>query len=146
MRSQLSHAPKPLPSLWIELEPPLLKKLSKDFSFSYFFHHGIDISIAIYSTETSVNIWRKQKLNYSLPVVSYFLTNINYILFSPYSPSTSAALDEVCWVLNVRGSDISHCPTVISYLAVTSSEAIWFVNQDQVSQDLLRHQIPCSIF
>lgn len=37
------------------------------------------------------------------------------------------SLDEIAWMLNVRGSDIDYNPYVISFLLVTSQNAIWFV-------------------
>ena len=40
------------------------------------------------------------------------------------------ALDEIAWLLNVRGQDIDYNPFVISYLLVTMDEACWFVRKD----------------
>ena len=40
------------------------------------------------------------------------------------------ALDEIAWLLNVRGSDIAYNPLVISYLLVTLDEVSWFVRKD----------------
>lgn len=40
------------------------------------------------------------------------------------------ALDEIAWLLNVRGSDIDYNPLVISYLLVTSDSASWFVRKE----------------
>ncbi|MBR5018603.1 MAG: aminopeptidase P family protein [Bacteroidales bacterium] len=45
------------------------------------------------------------------------------------------ALDEIAWLLNVRGSDIDYNPYVISFLLVTQENAIWFVrNVSEVPQ------------
>jgi len=38
-----------------------------------------------------------------------------------------SALDEIAWLLNVRGEDIEYNPYVVSYLLVTPSNVIWFV-------------------
>ena len=38
-----------------------------------------------------------------------------------------SALDEIAWLLNVRGSDIDYNPYIISFLLVTPQNAIWFV-------------------
>lgn len=38
-----------------------------------------------------------------------------------------SSLDEIAWLLNVRGSDIDYNPYVISFLLVTPQSAIWFV-------------------
>ncbi len=40
------------------------------------------------------------------------------------------ALDEIAWLLNVRGSDIAYNPLVISYLLVTLDDVFWFVRKD----------------
>ena len=40
------------------------------------------------------------------------------------------ALDQIAWLLNVRGQDIDYNPLVISYLLVTLDEAYWFVRKD----------------
>jgi len=40
------------------------------------------------------------------------------------------ALDEIAWLLNVRGQDIDYNPLVISYLLVTMDDAFWFVRKD----------------
>ena len=43
------------------------------------------------------------------------------------------SLDEIAWLLNVRGEDIDYNPYVISFLLVTPQTAIWFVrNVSQV--------------
>lgn len=45
------------------------------------------------------------------------------------------ALDEIAWLLNVRGEDIDYNPYVISYLIVTAQRTVWFVrNVDEVPQ------------
>ena len=40
------------------------------------------------------------------------------------------ALDEIAWLLNVRGSDVDYNPVVISYLLVTMDQVYWFVRKD----------------
>ena len=40
------------------------------------------------------------------------------------------ALDEIAWLLNVRGSDIDYNPMVISYLLVREDRIDWFVRKD----------------
>ena len=41
-----------------------------------------------------------------------------------------SALDEIAWLLNVRGSDVDYNPVVISYLIVTLEDVFWFVYKD----------------
>ena len=45
------------------------------------------------------------------------------------------ALDEIAWMLNVRGSDIEYNPLVISYLLVSSEGTQWFVRKDDGALD-----------
>lgn len=46
-----------------------------------------------------------------------------------------SALDEIAWMLNIRASDIEYNPLAISYLLVTSSSAVWFVERDSVNDE-----------
>ncbi len=41
-----------------------------------------------------------------------------------------SALDQIAWLLNVRGSDIDYNPLVISYLLVTLDDVSWFVRKE----------------
>ena len=42
-------------------------------------------------------------------------------------------LDDIVWLLNIRGNDIPHNPVVLSYAAVTDREFLLFVNSDRKS-------------
>ncbi len=44
-----------------------------------------------------------------------------------------SALDEIAWLLNVRGSDVSYNPLVISYLLVTQDYVKWFVRKSDLA-------------
>ena len=44
------------------------------------------------------------------------------------------ALDEIVWLLNVRGSDVDYNPVVISYLLVTMDDVYWFVRKDDFTE------------
>ncbi|KAL6839110.1 hypothetical protein ACP4OV_031164 [Aristida adscensionis] len=48
-------------------------------------------------------------------------------------------LDEVAWLLNMRGSDVSHSPVFYSYLIVEVSSATLFVDSSKITEDVLRH-------
>jgi Xaa-Pro aminopeptidase len=48
-------------------------------------------------------------------------------------------LDEVAWLLNMRGSDVPHSPVFYSYLIVEMSTATLFVNSSKVSEEVLEH-------
>ena len=40
------------------------------------------------------------------------------------------ALDQIAWLLNVRGTDVDYNPVVISYLLVTLDDVFWYVRKD----------------
>ena len=40
------------------------------------------------------------------------------------------ALDQIAWLLNVRGADVAYNPVVISYLLVTLDDVFWYVRKD----------------
>jgi Xaa-Pro aminopeptidase len=50
-----------------------------------------------------------------------------------------AMLDEVAWLLNIRGSDVDFNPVAISYVIVTLDNVYWFVNSSKVSQEVRDH-------
>ncbi|XP_043713036.1 aminopeptidase P1 isoform X2 [Telopea speciosissima] len=47
-----------------------------------------------------------------------------------------AALDEVAWLYNVRGSDVSYNPVVHAFAIVTSSSAFFYVDKKKVSAEV----------
>jgi Xaa-Pro aminopeptidase len=48
-------------------------------------------------------------------------------------------LDEIAWVLNVRGADVEYNPVVISYLVITLEGAVWFVDEVKVTDEAREH-------
>ncbi len=44
------------------------------------------------------------------------------------------ALDEIAWLLNVRGQDVEYNPVVISYLLVSLDDVSWFVRKDAYAE------------
>ena len=51
------------------------------------------------------------------------------MLVNGYDKVLLSSLDEVAWMLNVRGSDIEYNPLVISYLLVSQDYVKWFVRK-----------------
>ncbi len=43
-------------------------------------------------------------------------------------------LDSIAWLFNIRGSDVIYNPVIISYALITGKEALFFVNQDKLSE------------
>lgn len=46
------------------------------------------------------------------------------------------SLEDIAWVLNVRGNDIKNCPVVLSYLVITRDFAVWFTHEDDMQEDV----------
>ena len=42
------------------------------------------------------------------------------------------SLDDIAWILNIRGNDVKHNPVVLSYLVISLKETILFVDGDKV--------------
>ena len=47
-----------------------------------------------------------------------------------------SSLDEIAWLLNVRGSDIEYNPLVVSYLFVSMDDILWFVKKEGQDPDV----------
>ena len=46
------------------------------------------------------------------------------------------SLYDIAWLLNVRGGDIAYVPVVLSYLALTETECLWFVQDAALSDEV----------
>lgn len=47
------------------------------------------------------------------------------------------SLDDICYVLNIRGRDVHCCPVVISYLLVSKNECVLFIDKNKLSDEVL---------
>lgn len=47
-----------------------------------------------------------------------------------------SSLDDIAWVFNIRGSDVTSNPVVISYAAITEERAILFVDREKIEEGL----------
>lgn len=54
-----------------------------------------------------------------------------------------SALDDIAWLLNLRGSDISFNPVFFAYVAVTRGKVHLFISEAQVNDQLRKH-LQCS--
>ena len=52
------------------------------------------------------------------------------------------ALDEVAWLLNIRGYDVPYNPMVHAYVTVTSSSVNLYVNESKLSPKVRAHLKP----
>lgn len=46
------------------------------------------------------------------------------------------SLYDIAWLLNIRGGDIAYVPVVLSYLVVTETECIWFLQEEVVDEKI----------
>jgi len=47
-----------------------------------------------------------------------------------------SSLYDIAWILNVRGNDIACVPVVLSHLAITKENCIWFVQEEIVTPEI----------
>ena len=59
-----------------------------------------------------------------------------WMLLNGYDKVLLSSLDEVVWMLNVRGSDIEYNPLVISYLLVSQDYVKWFAKKSVTDSGL----------
>ena len=59
-----------------------------------------------------------------------------WMLVNGYDKVLLSSLDEIAWMLNVRGTDIDYNPLVISYLLVSQDYVKWFVRKSVSESDL----------
>lgn len=49
------------------------------------------------------------------------------------------SLDDIAWLLNIRGNDIKSFPVVLSYAVITKKECFWFVNKEVLNDAVMHH-------
>lgn len=45
-----------------------------------------------------------------------------------------ASLEDICWLLNVRGNDVACTPVVLSYLMMSKDQVFWYVQREAVPE------------
>lgn len=50
-----------------------------------------------------------------------------------------STLDDVAWLLNLRGSDVAYNPVFLAHVLITPSEVVLFVGEEKISADLRAH-------
>ena len=103
-----------VPSASIKAVPDILSPLWED-------RPAIPVSPIITLGEDLVGESREAKLHWLRKWM--ILKEVDAVMLS--------ALDEIAWLLNVRGADIEYNPLVISYLLVTMEQVYWFVRKDE---------------
>ena len=59
-----------------------------------------------------------------------------WMLINGYDKVLLSSLDEIAWMLNVRGNDIDYNPVAISYLLVSQDYVKWFVKKTATDAEL----------
>ena len=54
-------------------------------------------------------------------------------------------LDDICWLLNLRGSDIPFVPFFLSYLAITDDKVVLYAEKEKFKDELIRDFEPLGI-
>ncbi|XP_010464060.1 PREDICTED: probable Xaa-Pro aminopeptidase P isoform X2 [Camelina sativa] len=72
-------------------------------------------------------------------VASKLLTLRNQIMDAGASAIVISMLDEIAWVLNLRGSDVPHSPVMYAYLIVEVDQAHLFVDNSKVTEEVKDH-------
>ncbi|MCP4295672.1 MAG: aminopeptidase P family protein [Proteobacteria bacterium] len=49
------------------------------------------------------------------------------------------SLDDIAWLFNIRGRDLSYCPVVIAYALITQDNAILFIDPKKIDQKDMEH-------
>ncbi|MEG2066808.1 MAG: aminopeptidase P family protein [Tannerellaceae bacterium] len=50
-----------------------------------------------------------------------------------------AALDEIAWTFNLRGTDVDYNPVAVSYAFISEEESVLFIQPDKLTADIARH-------
>ncbi len=56
-----------------------------------------------------------------------------------------SSLDDIAWVLNLRGSDVDFTPVLVSYLFVSRKETVLFVDNEKLTDEVKAHLKSCGV-
>ena len=102
-----------------------------------------------YSKDLVDNIWDNRPL---LPKKKVFSLDIKYTGMSrgdklkkirekmkEYETNVFAisALDEIAWVLNLRGNDIKCCPLFLAYMIIEEEQVLLFIDKDKLNDTII---------
>lgn len=55
------------------------------------------------------------------------------------------ALDDIAWLLNLRGSDIDFTPVVVSFCYISAHDRVLFIDEDKVTKEVKHHLKDCDV-
>ena len=61
----------------------------------------------------------------------------NYMISFNISTHILTSLDDIAWILNIRGSDVPYNPVVFSYFILKLDKSILFINNEALDEELL---------
>lgn len=64
------------------------------------------------------------------------LDDLNQLIFKENHGMVVSALDEIAWLLNLRGQDIEYNPVFFSFLIITKEKIVFFVEKDRLSPEI----------
>lgn len=53
------------------------------------------------------------------------------------------SLDDICWMLNIRGNDVEYCPLVLSYAIIWMDHVDLYIDENKLS-DVMKLQMPAN--
>jgi Xaa-Pro aminopeptidase len=56
-----------------------------------------------------------------------------------------ATLDDIAWILNLRGTDVAYNPVFLAYLTVTATETTLYTDAQRISSDVAEHLARCGV-
>ncbi len=56
-----------------------------------------------------------------------------------------SSLTDIAWLLNIRGNDVESVPVVLSYLALTAEECLWFVQEEALTDEIRTYLKQCGV-
>ncbi len=51
----------------------------------------------------------------------------------------TCALDEICWLLNIRGNDVLHTPVVLSYCVISQDGVELYIDKSKLDEQMLQY-------
>ena len=48
------------------------------------------------------------------------------------------SLDDIAWILNIRGNDVEYNPVVLSYLVITMEKVVFFVDETKLNEEIMQ--------
>lgn len=116
------------------------------------------INIKLVDIDLISNIWENRA---TLPKQKVFIHDIKYAINSTKEKLTLikealknknctstfiSSLDDIAYILNLRGSDIAYNPVFLSHLLITNEKSILFIDEDKINEEIKELLLKDNIF